>query len=148
MAAYAYARKPFWQTVAIAAGLTALITFLTWVTMRVLAVPYGGWVVIATGTVFFVFCSWRLIRDYAADDTVLAIQPQGYLDTRWRAEAVPWEAIRRVALRRLENDVSVAIYLWAGDPAEADWVSELTALEADPLGVIEALRRHVDVYLD
>ena len=146
MAAYRYERRSFWLTVAIASGLTALVTFLAWVGLNVLRVPHAdGWTA-AAGLVFFGFCSAAMIRAYATGDTVLAVQPQGYLDTRWRAEAVPWEEVRRVEMQRLETEWRVAIYLWSGDGA-ADWVSEIATLDADPRMLAEDLSRYAEVHV-
>ena len=155
MAAYRYERGSFWLTVAIATGLTALVTFLAWVVLNVLRVPGAdGWTV-AAGLVFFGFCSLAMIRAYATGDTVLAVQPQGYLDTRWRAEAVPWEAIARVEMLRLETEWRVAIYLWnsengrsGGAPdraGEPDWVSEIATLDVDGATLAEDISRYAEV---
>ena len=151
MAAYRYERRSFWLTVAIAGGLTALVTFLTWVALNVLRVPGAdGWT-LAAGLIFFGFCSAAMIRAYTTGDTVLAVQPQGYLDTRWRAEAVPWDSIARVEMLRLETEWRVAIYLWRsadvahGASDEPDWISDLANLDVDGRTLVEDLSRYAQV---
>ena len=143
MAAYRYERRSFWLTVAIAGGLTALVTFLAWVALNVLRVPGADRWTLAVGLVFFGFCSLAMIRSYATGDTVLAVQPQGYLDTRWRPEAVPWGAIARVEMQRLETEWRVAIYLW-GEGAPA-WVSEIASLDVDGPELAEDISRFAEV---
>lgn len=148
MAAYRLERRSFWLTVAVAAGLTALVTFLAWIALHLLRVPRAdGWTVVA-GLVFFAFCSLATIRVYAAGETVLAVQPQGYLDTRWRPEAVPWDEIARVEMHRLETQWRVAIYLWGGQGgAQAPaWVSDLADLDVDGPTLAEDISRFAPVH--
>ena len=158
MAAYRYARRSFWLSVAIAGGLTGLIVFLTFAATRTLALRWADEITIATGLVFFAFCSLRLILDYARAETVLAIQPQGYLDTRWRDEAVPWNEIRRIEMHRLETQYAISIYLWDRESAgsgvasgadggglEPDHTSEITALDAPAQTIADDLARYTEV---
>ena len=145
MAAYRYARRPFWLSIAIAAGLTALLAFLVGAVLRGFAVAWAEEAVWLTGGLFFAFVSWRLIRDYATGETVLAVQPQGYLDRRWRADAVPWDAIRRIEMERLESDYEVAIYLWEGDGLQPDHVSEIGTLDAPAQAIADDIARHAEV---
>lgn len=145
MAAYRIARRSFWLSVAIAGGMTALIMFLTFAVTRALATRWAEEVTLTAGLVFFAFCSLKLILDYAGSQTVLAVQPQGYLDTRWRPEAVPWDAIRRVEMHRLETQYAISIYLWDGDGMTPDWTSEITSLDCPAQAIADDLASHVEV---
>ena len=145
MAAYRYARRSFWLSVAIASGMTALIAFLAYAATHALALRFADQLTWAAGLVFFAFCSARLILDYVRAETVLAVQPQGYLDTRWRDEAVPWEAIRRIEMHRLEREYAVSIYLWDGDGLSPDWTSEITALDAPAQDIANDIAHHAEV---
>ena len=146
MATYRYARRSFWLAVAIAGGLTALITFLAYAATHALGLRLADELTAVAGLVFFAFCSLRLILDYAGGETVLAIQPQGYLDTRWRDEAVPWENIRRIEMHRLERQYAVSIYLWdGGDGLVPAWTSEIDVLDAPPQAIADDIARHAEV---
>lgn len=147
MAAYRYAREPFWLTVAIAGGLTLLIAFLTWTVLNVLNVRWAdGWTLTA-GAIFFVFCSAAMIRAYATGETVVAVQPQGFLDTRVSSEAVPWNEVRRVELVRRETEWHVALYLWSGDGNTPDVMSAIDGLDGGPRAIAEDLADHVPVHV-
>ena len=83
---------------------------------------------------------------------MMAVQPQGFLDTRWRPEAVPWDAVARVEMQRLETQWRVAIYLWpdgdAGREAGApDWVGDLADLDVDGPTLAEDIARFVPVHV-
>ncbi len=143
---FRYASDNFYRSIATAVGLTAIISFLVWLFSRLLGLANADLITAVSAAVFFAFCSAGMIYRYMRNEPVLAIRPDGLLDRRHRLEAVPWEEIKELRLRRAENDFGIAVYLWprkqkskSGNPA---FVVDLQPLDADPGAVLLAMSRY------
>lgn len=138
-ATFTYSRSSFWTNVSVALLLTGLVSVLSWLVLNFAGARYADAIALTTAFVFFAFCSILFIARYARRETVLAIQPQGFLDIRFQPEAVPWDDVRKIALTPFDSEYRLDVLLWDGRRV----TSELAPLDASPQIVLAALQRNV-----
>lgn len=142
---FRYASDSFYRSVITALGLTAIVSFLVWLFARLFGLSNADTITTVSGAVFFAFCSAGMIWRYVRNEPVVAIRPDGLLDRRHGAQAVPWDEIKELRLTRAENDFGVAVHLWprkqrgGGQPA---FTIDLQPLDADPGTVLLALSQY------
>ena len=112
-----------------------------------------------TGLVFFAFISFRMLRRYLSDETVLAVWPTGLYHAKWSPEPVPWDAIKEIALSQREFQFSLSVWLWpdrqAGttgrlhDAGSAPtFTIELEPLDGDPAEIVRLVNQYKPVRID
>jgi hypothetical protein len=148
---FRYSTPKFRMTLAVAAGLTAMVAGLAWM----LLVAFGNhhpriWTALAA-LIFFGFVSAGMLLRFLRNEPVLAIYPTGLFYARHSREPLAWETIREIVLRQKETDYELDVYLWKPQPlarkaaGSPDLSIELAPLEAHPAQVIEAIGAHARV---
>ncbi|MEZ5871553.1 MAG: hypothetical protein R3D32_06835 [Nitratireductor sp.] len=160
MAQYRYSDARLRQTLVVAAGLTFMVCFLTWMLLTASGEPRTLLWTLATGFVFFAFMSLATLIRWLRRETVLAILPTGLFDARWQPDPVTWERIREVVLRRMENEIRIDVYLWRGqEPGKVtelhaggelipDHSIDATALEGDAGEIAQLISRYAVVRVE
>lgn len=153
MTGFRYSRPRFRTSVLIAAVMTAAVCAGVWMLATVFGVRHAAYYAAIAATIFFAFISATMLVRYLRGEVVLAARPTGLYDGRWRSEAVPWDSIREVVVRRKEDEIELDVYLWQRQAADGsvraqarpDHTVELAPLEGDAARVVEAIARHVRV---
>lgn len=153
-----YSRPKFRVTLAVAAAMTLMVSGTVWMLLNAFRMPHADFYAGLSALVFFAFCSAAMLLRYLTGSVVLAVQPTGLFDARWRAQTIPWEEIREIVVRRIENEIELDVYLWrpqAKTPTrtdaprhQPDHTIELAPLEGGARDVIDAIARHAAVRLD
>lgn len=152
-----YSPNYFRTNLIIAAGLTLLVCFLTYLALAVLMVYRVNLYTALTGIIFFAFVSARSILAYLRRETVLAVLPSGLIDNRLGAEPILWPDIKQIFLKRSENEFHLAIYLWPRDrsgqlslqaSSGADYMIDLTPLDGDLEKILQSVSRYKQVTID
>jgi ABC-type nickel/cobalt efflux system permease component RcnA len=154
MSGYRYSRPKVRTALVVAAGLTAVVSGTAWMLMLAFHVRHADLYASASAAVFFAFVSATMLWRYLRNEVVLAVQPTGLYDSRWRSDAVAWEAVREVVVRRKEDEVELDVYLWqpqmSGGRREVrpDHTIELAPLEGSAASIVGAIAEHVTVRQD
>ena len=142
---FRYAPAAFRDTVLAALLLTGVVVFFAWLVSGLIGVRNPGQIATVSGLVFFVFCSaatlWRFLRR----SVVFAIRQDGLYDARLGTQAVPWNEIKEVVIRRAENDFHLSVTLWpdvAARRGRSVLDVDLSSLDGSVDGVVEALTAH------
>ena len=128
------------QTVAAAALLTAVVTFLVYLVAGLVGARHPDWVAGISALVFFAFCSAATLWRYWRREVVVAMRPDGLFDARLGPQAVPWDDIKELVVHRSENDYGIEVVPWPG--VETGWSDgrvDLAGLDAPPGTVVGAL---------
>lgn len=146
-ARFRYSRNSFQTNVVTALGLTAIVTFLVWLFARLAGSAHVSLITTVAAVTFFAFCSATMIWRYARGQVVMAVRPDGLFDARHSAQAMLWEDMRTLELRRAENEFRLVISKWGQGGSAKDIELDLAALDADVGTIIEAISayRPVDV---
>ncbi|MEM8750348.1 MAG: hypothetical protein AAGF28_08600 [Pseudomonadota bacterium] len=157
---YRYSRGSFRSSVITALGLTAIVSFLVWLFVRMMVFTHPYWITGVSAAIFFSFCSAAMIWRYMRNDVILAVRPDGLYDARHTSQAVPWDAIKDLRLLRAENEFQLDVFLWpattdhqairkAYSPAARPAFSiDLAPLDAGVETIVEALSQHKQVTLE
>jgi len=155
---YRYSQSSFQVSVLTALGLTAIVCFLVWLFSRLAGSQNAGLITLISGCVFFSFCSAAMIWRYMRRDIIVAARPDGLFDARFSSQAVPWDAIKDLRLRRAENNFSLAVHMWpdawarmAGlsqAKAAAVFVMDLEPLDADVETVLQSIAAYKPIAID
>lgn len=158
MTRWHYSRPKFQITVAVAAAMTGMVAATVWMLLSAFGVARANFYAGLSALVFFAFCSAAMLLRYMSGGVVLAVQPTGLFDARWRSQAVAWEDIREVVIRRIEDEIELDVYLWrpqaryatpdGGRGRRPDHVIELASLDGGARDVIDAIERHAAVRMD
>ena len=145
---YRYSRPKFHVTLAVALGLTGMVTWLAWMMLTAFGSQHARLWSGLTALVFFGFLSARALLRFMRDEVVVAVYPTGLLDARYRRDIVPWESIREIVLRQSEQEFELDVYLWKPQAAASrvpDFTMELAPLDAGPGELVAAIGRHARI---
>jgi hypothetical protein len=150
---FRYARAKVRSAILAALVMTAMVTGLTWMLLSAGYHPNKLLYTALSGLVFFAFVSAAMLLHYWRNSVVVAVLPTGLVDLRWQADPVPWEAIREIVLRRVEDEYELDVHLWPGPgnrgrPNVPDHVMALAPLDASAAAILAALRPYADLRID
>jgi hypothetical protein len=136
---FRYSRSSFRADVFSAAGLTLIVSCLTWLFLRLGVVNHALWWTAATGLIFFAFCSAAMIWRYLRGSIVLAVRPDGLFDARHSRQAVLWSDILELELHRKENEFHLIISTWGKGGKVLKSSLDLAPLDADVNTILAAI---------
>lgn len=144
---FRYSRTSFRANVLSAAGLTLIVSCLTWLFLRLGVLSHATWWTAATGLIFFAFCSAAMIWRYLRGSVVLAVRPDGLFDARISREAVLWSDVLSLDLQRTENEFHLIISTFGSGGKVVKTSVDLAPLDADVNTILAAISayRPVDV---
>jgi len=150
---FRYARAKVRSAVLAAIVMTVMVAGLTWMLLSAAYHPHALLYTGLSGTVFFAFISAAMLLQAWRNAIVVAVLPTGLIDLRWQRDPVPWEAIREIVLRRVEDDYELDVHLWPGRgnrgrPNVPDHVMALAPLDAPAAAVVAALEPYAELRVD
>ena len=140
-----YAQSSFRTDILSAAGLTLIVSCLSYLFLRLGAVSNASWWTAATALVFFAFCSAAMIVRYLRGAVVLAVRPDGLYDARHSRQAWLWSDILELELRRTENEFQLVVTTWGRAGKMRQKSLDLAPLDADVNTILQAISTYKPV---
>lgn len=140
-----YAQTSFRTHIVSAAGLTLIISCLSYLFLRLAVVSNALWVSAATALIFFAFCSLAMIVRYLRGAVILAVRPDGLYDARHSHQAWLWSDILRLELHRTENEFQLIVTIWEPKGKMRNKSLDLAPLDADVNTILQAISAYKPV---
>ena len=138
---FRYSAAGFRANVVSAAGLTAIVTFLAWLFLRLFGTADTLLWTAATALIFFGFCSAAMIWRFLRRQEVVAVRPDGLLDLRVAPTACAWGDIRDIVLLWREDEFRLAVRVWPTS-RRMDFEVDLAPLDATVGEIVDAISLH------
>ena len=146
---FRYSQSSFRASVLAALGLTAIVSFLVWLFSQLFGLSHYNVITAVSGLIFFGFCSAAMILRYMRREVVVAVRPDGLLDSRVSADPVPWDMIKDIRLGRVENEFRLSVILWPEyqdrSATEDQFIMDLAPLDGGLEQVVTAVQAYKPV---
>lgn len=157
---FRYSKAKFQTNFFIALALTGMVCFFTWLLFNINGSYRATLYTFLVGTVFFAFISVNMLRQYIQNDVILAVRPNGLLDTRWSGEPVAWDDIKEISLQQTEDEFELSVWLWpkgnkttpisanVKPTAKPTFSVDLQLLDAKPSYIVALVNHYYPVKID
>jgi hypothetical protein len=151
MTQFRYSKYHFRQSLAVALGLTATVSGLTWMLLTIFSSSWPRFWTGMTALIFFAFLSAGMLQRYFLNGVVVAIYPTGLYDARHGSQIIAWETIRDMVIRQHEDEYAIDVYLWHSQEFarkhgnRPDFTIDLASLEANAEQLVQAITRYKPV---